>query len=313
MNPSNAGVRTLRVEVFMRQRIGQLMALGLMAVLFMGMPSLAAEDPIPGLERERDASPRRAAARHDLAEAYYLRARAALDDQRYPEYEQDLGRALDEWIVALRLEPESPRPHTWMGIVAIYQGDIDRALRSFANARRLAPRDWVNYTNIAETMIYRGRLDSAEKFLRRGEDLRADPAIVELNMSLLNWRAGRLDDAQYHFEEAYHLDPEVVKTWNEAPISSPLRTFDDLTRYCCGSPSCGPYMGEACEASELEVAERIVPAEVARQELVLEMERRRKLREIYGKRRDLGVEIEEDPREKERAVEIEVERDQDQE
>jgi tetratricopeptide (TPR) repeat protein len=282
----------------------------LVVVLWIGLPvaALGVEDAVAVLERERDRSPGNVETRGELGKAYYQRARHALDEERFDDYQRDLGRALDEWIEALRLDPESPSSHTWMGIVAIYQGDLDSALRSFANARRLNPRSWVSYTNIAETMIYRGKLDGARKFLRRGEHLRADPAVVEINLCLLEWRQGDLDDARYHFQEAYHLSPETVNTWNEAPITEPLRTFHDLTRYCCGSPSCGPYMGDACKKSNLEVTERVVPEEVARQELVLEMERRRKLKEIYDRRRDLGVEVEgEDEPEQRRGLEIDVE------
>ncbi len=277
-------------------------------LLAFAWPALAAEDSIAELEKKRDRSPRSVDAHHELGQAYYLRARTALDEERFGDYESDLGRALDEWIETLRLEPESPGPHTWMGIVAVYQGDLDRALRSFANARRLSPDNWASYTNIAETMIYRGKVKAARKFLKRGEQLRADPAIVEINFCLLEWREGNLDDARYHFQEAYHLSPETVNTWNEAPITNPLRTFHDLTRYCCASPSCGPYMGEACKESNLSVTRRVVPEEVARQELVLEMERRRKLKAIYQGRRDLGVEVEDgEPVQGRRGLEIEVE------
>ena len=276
----------------------------------LAVPGFAAEASVAELEKKRDRSPRSVDARDELGQAYYQRARTALDEERFSDYQRDLGKALDEWIEALRLDPESSGSHTWMGIVAVYQGDLDRALRSFANARKLNPQSWASYTNIAETMIYRGKLDAARKFLRRGERLRADPAIVEINLCLLEWRKGDIDDARYHFQEAYHLSPEAVNTWNEAPISDPLRTFDDLTRYCCGSPSCGPYMGEACKKSNLEVTRRVVPEEVARQELVLEMERRRKLREIYERRRDLGVEVEEGEPDQRRGLEIEVEEEE---
>ncbi len=158
--------------------------------LVLALPASGEEDSIADLERKRDRSPRNIDVRDELGQVYYLRARAALDEERFDDYQRDLGRALDEWIEELRLDPESPRAHTWMGIVAGYQGDLDRALRSFANARKLAPRHWVSYTNIAETMIYRGKLDAARKFLRRSEQLRADPVIVEMNLCLISWREG---------------------------------------------------------------------------------------------------------------------------
>ena len=277
-------------------------------------PASAEEDVLPQdgkiaeLEVKRDRSPRDRDIRDELGYAYYLRARRALDDERFEDYERDLGRALDEWVEELRLDPESARAHTWMGMVAAYQGDLDRGLRSFANARKLQPQSWVNYTNIAEMMTYRGKPDSARKFLRRAEQLRADPTIVEMNLCLIEWRQGRVDEATYHFEEAHHLSPETVNTWNAAPVDEPIRTFDDLAAYCCGDPACGPYMGDACKERNLDVATRELPEAVARKELLLEMERRRKLSEIYATRRDLGIDVEtKEEAEQRRRLEIEVE------
>jgi hypothetical protein len=43
---------------------------------------------------------------------------------------------------------------------------------------------------------------------------------------------------------------------------------------------------------QLEVARRQVRAETVRKELLIEMERRRKLDEIYGDRKDLKIEVE---------------------
>ena len=273
-------------------------------------PAWAADESIPELERERDRSPGNFQVRDRLANAYYLQARRALDEERYDAYERDLARALDEWVEVLRLRPDAPNPHIMMGIIAAYQGDLDRTLRSLANARKLDPNGWVHYTNIAETMIYRGKPDAARKWLRRAQRLRANPAIIEINYCLAEWYDGNVDDARYHFDEAYHLSPETVNTWNAAPVDDPIRTFNDLTRYCCGDPACGPYMGERCTEQNLEIARRVIPEDVARRELVLEMERRRKLSEIYATRGDLGIEVEEvEEVEQRRSVEVEIDDD----
>jgi tetratricopeptide (TPR) repeat protein len=228
-----------------------------------------------------------------LGEAYYREARRALDERQFSEYETYLGKAMDEVLESARLDPEAASPHVFMGIVAAYQGDIGRTFQSLANARRLAPRAWSSYTNLAETLIYKGspRRD-VERWLERAEKLGADPAVSELNLCLVSWRDGDLGAAERHFKRVRRLNPEVLESWNEAPVPKPIETLPDLMQYCCGSPACGPYLANACQASALEVAKREIPAEVARQELVIEMERRRKLDEIYSKRKDLEIEVE---------------------
>ena len=247
---------------------------------------------IAELESARDKRPKSAERRDELALAYYRSARAALDRGEYPLYEKQLAQAMAEWIESLRLEPENPSPHIYMGMVSAYQGRIDDTLDSMYNARSLAPGGAVNYSNIAETLIYAGRdAREVETWLSRAERLGSNPAIIDLNRCLLQWRDGNLDGAARSFRFARKLDPAVVEVWNDAPVATPIKTFTDLTAYCCGSPACGPYLEGACQKSALEVAHREVPEETALRELRIEMERRRELERIYKKRQDLEVRV----------------------
>jgi tetratricopeptide (TPR) repeat protein len=265
-------------------------------------PALAAPEPdatsvptaaqIAQLAKQRDKRPRDFERRDELGIAYYRYARAAFDRGEFPEYEKYLGLAMDEWTESLRLRPENPTPHTFMGIVSAYQGRIDDALDSFQNARRLEPRAGVFYSNIAETMIYANRdAREVEGWLTRAQRIGVNPAILELNYCLLRWRDGKPEEAARYFTRALRMDPDVVRTWNEAPVSRPIQSFVDLTEYCCGSPACGPYLERACSAASLEVTRRELPEEVARRELLIEMERRRELERIYEQRKDLQIEV----------------------
>jgi tetratricopeptide (TPR) repeat protein len=265
-----------------------------LTLLVLALLLAAAADPEIGrLEQERDRRPNDPERRQALGEAYYREARRALDAKDFPTYEAYLSKAMDEVLESARLDPESASPHVFMGIVAAYQGDIGRTFRSLANARRLAPRAWTSYTNLAETLVYKGspRRD-IERWLERGEKLGADPAVSELNLCLVSWRDGDLVAAERHFKRVKRLNPQVLESWNMAPVPKPIETLPDLMGYCCGSPACGPYLTHACQESQLAVAKREIPAEVARQELLVEMERRRKLDEIYSKRKDLEIEVE---------------------
>jgi tetratricopeptide (TPR) repeat protein len=280
----------------MRQLAAVALAIGIAAAAHAAPARPAATTPAPSeiasLERARDAKPNRADRRNALALAYYRWARAAFDRGHPKVYEEYLERAMKEWVAALRLDPENPEPHVYMGIVSAYQGRIDDALDSFYNARALEPGAGHAYTNIAETLIYAGRnAREVETWLSRGERMGANPAIVELNFCLLRWRDGDLQAANRRFNTAMRMDPSVVRVWNEAPVSQPIRTFGDLTTYCCGSPACGPYLENACRASELEVAKRDLPEETALRELRIEMERRRELQRIYDQRKDLEIRV----------------------
>jgi tetratricopeptide (TPR) repeat protein len=250
------------------------------------------EEGIAMLEQRRDARPQDAETRNDLGEAYYRAARRALDDEQYDDYERYLELALAEWIESLRIDPSDATPHLWMGIVAAYQGDLDRALVPFKNARRLGKGNPIHDTNLAEIYVYRGELPKARRHLERGRRGGAPDVVLEITGSLAAWRAGDMVEARDLFASAYALDPSGVNNWNEAPVDRPIRSFEDFTGYCCSHVACGPYMRGACEKSKFDVAERKAREETLRRELVLEMERRRALEQIYRGRKDLKVEVE---------------------
>ena len=69
------------------------------------------DEAVTRLESARERAPHSAEIRNALGVAYYRRARAALDEQRYEDYEADLERALDEWVESLRIDPASATPY----------------------------------------------------------------------------------------------------------------------------------------------------------------------------------------------------------
>ncbi len=229
--------------------------------------------------------------RIELAEVYYQEARLALEANDQAEYLRLLGAAQEELIAAVAIDPAAAAPHTWMGIVAAYRGDLDTALQSFQNASHLAPVSGVSYTNIAHVWVYMGKLSSARTMLDKGRKLRAPQDEIDRIEILAAWRGKDFIEAKDVFDMALD-NPGFADSWDGAPLPSRMNTFDDFARVCCANPSCGPNMGNACRNAQLDVAKRELAEETIRQELQLEMERRRKLREIYERRRDLEITIE---------------------
>ncbi|MFQ5513628.1 MAG: tetratricopeptide repeat protein [Myxococcota bacterium] len=250
------------------------------------------EEAVAELERLRADHPGSSDVRLELGVAYYRLARRALDRDREQEYLTHLEKALDAVVEAVRLAPESPGPHTWMGIIAAYRDDLGGALRSFQNARRLDPRQPVSYANIAQIYLYQGKVSRAWHWIEKAKRHGGRGAYLDLLEALVAWRQGDLVEARDLFSQAYELDPDTVNTWDEAPVDRPIETFEDFASYCCSNHTCGPHMGSACERLRLAVRERKLREETVRRELLLEMERRRKLRQIYEGRKELKIEIE---------------------
>ncbi len=253
-----------------------------------GRADVAAEK----LEVARDAAPRSVDIRVNLAHAYYLLAREALDARREADYVAYIEKAQNELLTAAEIDPESSDVHLWMGIILAYQNDIHGAIDSFTNAKKLAPGVWVHTTNLAETWIYAGNVARARTLLDRARKQGAPPAVIEMNEVLAAWKQGDYVEARDIFEGVYSMNPDVVRNWNVAPVGERIESFEDFTKFCCNHVACGPYMADACKEMDLQVAERDLQEETLRKELDLAAERRRRLKEIYDGRGDLDIKVE---------------------
>ena len=250
------------------------------------------EEGAKKLERARDAAPRKLDTRLELAQAYYLLAREALDEGRESDYADYIEKAQNELLAAAEIDPESADVHLWMGIIQAYQNDLPAALVSFGNAKRLEPYVWVHSTNLAETWIYAGNVARARTLLDRARKQGAPASVIELNEMLAAWRQGDYVEARDIFDSLYSLNPQVVRTWNEAPVDEPIESFEDFTGFCCSHIACGPYMASSCKEMDLEVAKRELQEETLRRELELAAQRKKRLREIYEERGDLKIRVE---------------------
>jgi Flp pilus assembly protein TadD len=249
-------------------------------------------DAVAVLEAERAKHPSSPEVRHLLGTAYYRVAREALEAGRSADYERNLELAMDEWIEEVRLDPAAPGPHTMMAIVRLHQGDLDGSIQNLKNARRLEPSMPVAYTNLAEAYVYKGNLEVAHRYLTFARRFRGSPDMIEVIEALAAWKGGDRVEAEDLFASALATNPQVVAQWNEASLGREVESFDDFAEFCCADIACGPYMEKACRAAKLDVERREVSAETVRKELEVEMERRRKLNEIYRERKDLQIEVE---------------------
>lgn len=233
-------------------------------------------------------------ARVNLGEVYYRIARDALDRERDEgRYLAYLERSVDEFVRAVELDPRDPRPHFFLAVMDTYLGDLDKALRGFNNTRRLEPSG-VAYTNTAEIYIYRGDIRRAHALNDLGVRKGAPYGASIFNQMLIYWREGDLDRARNHFERLRAGYPEYLQTINVAKLPEAPDTFEAFASYCCGSPACGPYMKNACRDLSLRVQEREISEETVLKELRIEIERTRRMRKVYERRKELEIEIEDE-------------------
>ena len=244
------------------------------------------------LEAERQRDPDDVDVRVALGEVYYKLARNELDsladETAYLIY---LERSVDEFVSALEIDPKDDRPHFYLAVMDTYRGDLPQALRGFQNTRRLAPTG-IAYTNIAEIYVYMGHRGKAQYFNTLGLRKGAPRSAVTFNEMLQQWKEGDVDGARTRFRTLKNQHPEMVRNINVARLPTAPEEFEDFAGYCCRSPACGPYLRDACHDLSLEVHDRELSKETILQELRIEMEKTRRLNELYEQRKELKIEIE---------------------
>ena len=245
------------------------------------------------LESRRARNPGDGQTRLGLCIVYYQIAREAIDVRKdEARYMAHLEQAVDECVTALEIAPEAGEPHFWMAVMDFYRGDLDAALRGFHNARRLR-RSGIDYTNLGEIYVYRGNLEEARRWTLRGLRSGAGAGPTTFNQMLIHWKAGNLRAAERDFEVLWEDYPQLLATINMAPVPREPDTFEEFAEYCCGSPACGPYMKQPCQKLGFQVEERALSNANALRELQIEMEKTRRLKEVYEGRKDLQIEVEE--------------------
>lgn len=252
-----------------------------------GLPGMARQ-----LEQARDRNPRSMDTRLALGVVYYRMAREALDrDHDEARYLRDLELALDEFVTAVELDPRDPGPHTYLAAIDLYQGNLPGSFRSLNNARRLEPSG-VAYSNIAEAYVYKGSLDQARQWNETALRRNAPYGAIQFNDMLIAWSEGDLETARDRFARLKRHDREFILHVNMAPLPEEPRYFEDFAAYCCESPACGPYLDAQCHALSLDVTENEMSEDATLRALRLEMEKKRRVREVYRQRKELEIDVE---------------------
>jgi Flp pilus assembly protein TadD len=253
------------------------------------------------LEQRRNEYPDDLDVRLQLADAYYQLARKSLDANDQAGYVRFLSQAQTETLAAVEIDPTSPRPHTWLGIITAYQGDMGASETAFKNALRLnlkeryELRGGTYYSNVAHIAVYQNKLADARRYLDKVMKSGAPQSEVDRILTLAAWKSNDMVEARDIFNGAVELSPEYAKTWDGAPLPQEMKTFDDFARVCCSNPTCGPHMEGACKRSKQPIARRELTLETVEAERQLEVQRQQKLREIYRRQKEIEITIEDAP------------------
>ncbi|MDI1318724.1 MAG: tetratricopeptide repeat protein, partial [bacterium] len=113
---------------------------------------------------------------------------ALLEAGREPEAEA-------EFVAAINLQGNNPRPYVNLAVIAQRRGDLAKAVALLRQARALAPADARIYSNLGSLLDDRGEKTEARALLEKAVRLRPDLLEARINLGVLLARAGNLDEA----------------------------------------------------------------------------------------------------------------------
>ncbi|MGD0886384.1 MAG: tetratricopeptide repeat protein, partial [Thermodesulfovibrionales bacterium] len=139
-------------------------------------------------------SPLKARGHNDLGNAY-------MDQNR-------LDEAVQEFITALKLNPDYAMAHYNLGNAYMDQNRLDEAVQEFITALKLNPDDATAYYNLGNAYGKLNRLDEAIIEYKAALSMKPDYTDVYNNLGVAYLTQNRLDEAIHEFITALKLNPD---------------------------------------------------------------------------------------------------------
>jgi tetratricopeptide (TPR) repeat protein len=118
--------------------------------------------------------------------------------------------AIEHYQQAIQLDPTNSYGHKRLGNALTHQGKYDEAIKHFQQALQLDPTDAYGYYKLANILVKLERYDEAIKNYQAAMNLDPENLLAKMNFAELCLRAGR-------FEKAFKLAQEVLGKPNISP------------------------------------------------------------------------------------------------
>ncbi len=137
------------------------------------------------------------------------RAEEHIKRARLLEREGNTDKALEEYNMAIRVDPPQPDILFAMADILIKKGDLERAEGYLLRAVELDPGNGIYYNNLAWVYMELGRHTHAERYIKKA--LTIDPARRHIyldTLGTLEMEGGRLDEAERILLDALSSTPQ---------------------------------------------------------------------------------------------------------
>lgn len=127
------------------------------------------------------------------------------------EAESRLDEAMQCYLDAIALAPDSARAHLNRGNVLVRKGDLDGALDAFRTAIKHKPDYAGAYYNIGNALLVNGQPERALISYHRALEIQPDYAEVHCSLGVALKELGQINNAIACFESALEINPELTE------------------------------------------------------------------------------------------------------
>ncbi len=121
------------------------------------------------------------------------------------------AEAIEQFKLAMKLNPQSEDTHFNLGIALAKQGDLDAAVAQYTEALRLMPDYAEAHNNLGNVLVRQGKFADAISEFQAAIKSMPEHAGAHNNLGSVLGRAGRIKEAIAEFAEAVRLRPDYVE------------------------------------------------------------------------------------------------------
>lgn len=124
-----------------------------------------------------------------------------------------IGKAIDEYLFALKLDPAFQVAHYNLGHAYQFQTRFDKAVEHYSIAIQLNPADYDTYNNLGNTYRSMGLMEEAIKNYEIALKLKPYSADPHINLGNVYMSQGFADKAVEQYKLAIQLDPLIASAY----------------------------------------------------------------------------------------------------
>lgn len=132
------------------------------------------------------------------------------------QFQLDHGRldeAIDQFQIALSIDPKYPKARTNMGIALTKKGRVDEAIAHFQTVLEDYPNDAKAHYNMGTALLQKGDSQSAIAAYEKALSVQSLYPSAHHSLGMALDDSGRVDEAIAHYQEAVHEDPHFAEAY----------------------------------------------------------------------------------------------------